>query len=62
MSHDHSHHHADMVANTNTAMNHDHHTIQEQTNTNSVLGEHGSHTKDMMMMGVSIQFTLIMAI
>jgi hypothetical protein len=54
MSHDHAHHHVDMVASTPMVMNHAHHMVQEKINTTSVHRGHGSHLKDMMMMSVSI--------
>jgi len=54
MSHDHAHHHADIVASTPMVMNHAHHMIQEKLNTTSVHSGHGSHMRDMMMMSVSI--------
>ncbi len=61
MNHDH-HHHADVVTKANTVMNHGQHMMPPQTNTGSGVSGHESHTKDMMMMTVSIRFTLIMEI
>ena len=60
--HDHQNHHGSMVASTNPIMNHAQHIIQPQINTSSMHSGHGSHTKDMMMMPVSIRLICLMRI